>query len=127
MYACVHVNHDSVFDLQKSDNQNSHHSSCGSQLVNDEQKDDDGSQKNSEQQCNKSQGHDGEQVKDDPKKETQRNDNKLNKEDQENQQIDGNNSTKMKPISVNTHKPNDTTGDTESHHTMVPYWPLCNE
>ena len=121
MYACVHVNHDSVYDLQKSDDQNSHHSSCGSQPVNDEQKDDNGSQKNNEQQCDKPQGHD--QAKNDPVKETQQNDNKLlvSKEDQENQQIDGKNRTKIKPISVNTHKPNDTTGDAESHHKMVPY------
>ena len=103
MYACVHVNHDFVYDLQKSDDQNS-------QPVNDEQKDDDGSQKNNEQQCDKPQGHDGEQVKNDPEKETQQNDNKLNKEDQENQQIDGESCTKIK-AKKDTQKESDTTGE----------------
>ena len=110
MYACVDVNHDSVYDLQKSDNQNNHHSSCASQPVNDEQKDDDGLQKNSEQQCDKPQGHEGKQVKNDPEKETQQNDNKLNKEYQENQQIDGESCTKIKPIK-DTEKESDTTGE----------------
>ena len=130
-----------MYDLQKKDEQNSHH---------DEQpKNEDESQEKSELHSDKPQDQvtvDGEQEtsselqgsnEDNDQQETDnlvansdgekqegnqqneidlpRQDNQSRK-DLENRQIDG-----KKPINVNTHKPNDTTGDAESHHKMVPY------
>ena len=120
MLVCMCVcYHDSVFDLQKQDEQNTHYSRCGSQSVDDKQKDNDGSQNNIEQQHDKPQGDDGEQenlAKNDleKQKEKQKNDNQLSRKDQEDQQIDGENCTKIKAIKpglVNTQKESDTTGE----------------
>ena len=120
MLVCMCVcYHDSVFDLQKQDEQNSHHSRCGSQSVDDKQKDNDGSQNNNERQRDKPQEDDGEQeylAKNDleKQKEKQKNDNHLSRKDQESQQIDGEYCTKIKAIKpglVNTQKESDTTGE----------------
>ena len=144
MYTCYH---DSLYDLQKQDEQDNHNH-CDSQPVNDEQqKNEDEIQKNSEQQHSDKPQEDGEQqssseqqgsMEDNNQQETDNlvanNDAEKQEESQQsnidlsqqNQQIDGDNCIEikaMKVVSDNAHKENGATRE-ESYHKMVP---LCSQ